>query len=93
MAGTESGIAFQCRAVYGAAWRVHVGQGKARKMSSTHTTFYRGRKIRVVLRDGTCMKCKFVDSTSKDIVVEVDGRTQHIPKKQLKSCTIWRDMK
>lgn len=62
-------------------------------MSSTHTTFYRGRKIRVVLRDGTSMKCRFIDNTSKDIVVEVDGRTQYIPKKQLKSCTIWRDMK
>lgn len=43
-------------------------------MRTPHTGTNRGKKVRVVLRDGTKIDDKFVDRTNKWVVLEKTGR-------------------
>ena len=38
---------------------------RARKAKSTHTTFYKGAKIRMILRDGRVIVAKFIEKVGQ----------------------------
>ncbi len=40
------------------------------KNGATHTHFYRGKKVRAVLRDGTVIVGKFVERTRAHIIID-----------------------
>ena len=65
-----------------------------RKATSTHTTFYKGAKIRIIFRDGAQVVAKFVEKRS-DKVIRVqlsDGEIRDIKVASLRSCGYYKPL-
>lgn len=61
-------------------------------MGCPHTTFYRGQRILIILRDGTKLVRKFYDKRSKAIEVEDEaGNRPKILTKHLRSTIILKE--
>lgn len=58
---------------------------------ATHTQFSRGKRIRIVFRDGTTWVRKFIHRHARELEVADDAGTHtHIRIRQIKSVTIYK---
>lgn len=62
--------------------------------TSTHTSFFKGSKIRVILRDGTVIIAKFIEKRSKkEIRVQLaSGKIIDIRTDNLSSCNYYKPL-
>lgn len=60
-------------------WHWHSGKND---MKMPHTGSYRGKRVRVVLRDGTILYDRFIERTDKYVFLEKAGR---IPKAKFRA--------
>jgi hypothetical protein len=59
-------------------------------MKCPHTSFPRGKRIRVVFRNGEVIVAKFLEKRSRGMAVEIAGQDLEIPHHLIKSATIYR---
>ena len=62
-------------------------------MGCPHTTFYVGKRVRVVLTTGERFVGKFRERRSRHIFFEIDEEVRKIPTELLKSATIYKESK
>lgn len=55
-----------------------------------HTSFQKGKRVRVVLRDGTAFAGKFVERRSRHVVIDRGGWNHMITTRFIRSMTIYR---
>ncbi|HYC45122.1 MAG TPA: hypothetical protein VED01_06510 [Burkholderiales bacterium] len=60
-----------------------------RKAKSTHTTFYKGAKIRVILRNGDVIVAKFIEKIGQKYLRTDKG---DIPIAELRSATYYKPL-
>lgn len=56
------------------------------KPKATHTTFYKGKKIRIVLRTGEVIIDKFVERKAQFLVFE----NHKFESRELKNCSLYK---
>lgn len=59
-------------------------------MKFPHTHFSRGKRLRIVLRDGSVLFGKFYERHATSMEVSTDGGNIRIPTKSLRNVTIWK---
>ena len=60
-------------------------------MGCPHTTFYVGKRVRVVLTTGERFVAKFRERRNRHVFFEVDEAVRKIPHELLKSATIYKE--
>ena len=66
-----------------------------RGATSTHTTFYKGAKIRIIFRDGSQLIAKFLEKRSMKLmrVQLADGEVRDIRIPEIRSCGYYKPLK
>lgn len=60
---------------------------KRESRNAIHTNFYKGKKVWIIMRDGSTLVDKFLESHSTYLVFQSAGR---IPIKKIRSATIYK---
>ena len=60
-------------------------------MKSPHTHFKRGKRLRIVLRDGTVLVRRFYERSSRDLIVDGDdGTREKLRSEMLRNVSIYK---
>lgn len=62
--------------------------------TSTHTSFFKGSKIRIIFRDGTVVIGKFIEKLSEKLIRVrlASGKIQDIRTADLSSCNYYKPL-